>query len=535
MQNMKLFNKCMKLKTLGIVPIAVKVDCVMFEVRDEKVLIDNWTIGNTLGTQKIEYNKTAWGSKLSIVQNGLYEFAKHDVNTVTFESEKYYKTSSQFEKDTKKFITENNNVLIVGKHAGTGKSTCAKKYDSNILFSTSYNVLCQSAKSENFKAVTLNKLLAMDFGGYGKMKEMDVSEIKTICFDEIFLCPPTTLYKMARYMKKHPEIKFIATGDANQVEPIGFRGKGDALKTLINLMFPNQIYLTVNKRMTLDSDRNKLDEMKKDIFKTKQKDMLEMLVSKYGFKTISKKDEIKTTTNISFFNSRRAVSISQHVHYNVLNHTTMWVVGQDVVCKEFFKYGKDTKVCSNYKYNIESVIDGKYKLVDVVENKCIIVTEAQLNAYFKLPYCVTVDSIQGTSLEGDYTIFDLGTPFVNAKYVYTMLTRCRRFDQVTLFRHSADDLSCTMSLKYFSDKCIGYKGQDDKANRTYDASKFVTGQWFLTELEKNDYSCTKCGNKFSMENNKSDITADRIDNSGPHHMDNCQLACLHCNHSTAKH
>ena len=70
-------------------------------------------------------------------------------------------------------------------------------------------------------------------------------------------------------MKLHPDKRIIANGDVSQNLPILFNLNNVSLEEkylmeCINSMFPNQIILTVNKRMKDENERKTLELFQKN-------------------------------------------------------------------------------------------------------------------------------------------------------------------------------------------------------------------------------------------------------------------------------
>jgi hypothetical protein len=86
---------------------------------------------------------------------------------------------------------------------------------------------------------------------------------------------------------------------------------------------------------------------------------------------------------------------------------------------------------------------------------------------------------------------------------------------------------------YFADKVLKYKQQDLKANRftTQTTETFVNVQWLENCINK---CCGGCGCNLSIDVDdnfkvESDITAQRLDNSLPHYINNIIPMCINCN------
>ena len=140
------------------------------------------------------------------------------------------------------------------------------------LYVTPFNNLCDSLIIKGHQSVTLYNLMALNIAGESsKRKRYDVSEFDTIVFEEILMNSPQLLTQVQRFMKLHPDKKIIANGDVSQNLPILFNlnnvtDEEKYLMHCINSMFPNQIILTVNKRMKDKKDRDTLKFLKDDIF-----------------------------------------------------------------------------------------------------------------------------------------------------------------------------------------------------------------------------------------------------------------------------
>ena len=81
-------------------------------------------------------------------------------------------------------------------------------------------------------------------------------------------------------------------------------------------------------------------------------------------------------------------------------------------------------------------------------------------------------------------------------------------------------------LQCFTRKVDRYKQQDKKAKREVNDGCFVTVAWLLGCLGK---CCSGCGDALVYERGKSNLTANRIDNSVGHEIDNVVPMCCWCN------
>ena len=150
--------------------------------------------------------------------------------------------------------------------------------------------------------------------------------------------------------------------------------------------------------MKTQEQKNKLTQLYKDVFDTK-KDIMETLKTN-GFKIITKFSEITTTSNICYFNYRTN-EVDAYVHKKLvkkpsssvnINSTNYWKT-LDLTCKKHHKE-KGKKLFVNYSYNLTSVSDKMFTVVDQVEGTSLTLPTSKMN-HFSLPYANTCHSVQG--------------------------------------------------------------------------------------------------------------------------------------------
>ena len=197
------------------------------------------------------------------------------------------------------------------------------------------------------------------------------------------------------------------------------------------MVFPNQITLKESKRLKTIEQRQKLKQLKEDIFNS-NKPIFEVL-KKYGFKTVSEMKEVKTKNNICYFNFR-ADAVNKQIHSQVkcpenaieIGGVNYWA-GLEIVCNRHYKDKKNgVRLFVNYTYKIESIGEKFFVIKDEVEDERITLNIKMLD-YFKLPYAGTCHSVQGLSIKDEMTLFDVNTPYVDKYFIWTALTRATDF------------------------------------------------------------------------------------------------------------
>jgi len=528
-QRLKLLNQYDKLRNLGLRVRGIKTDCIFYAETKQRnsshIIKSNFPMSSNIGEYKLETKKFIPTSSIIVELNDLLDIPNFDnVNIKTFANEYDTKTIN-------KYLQTHNNVLIQGLYPGVGKSTLAKNYDKDALFISPYNVLCQELRSDKYDAKTFAKLFGL-FCFDVEMKNkagLNIDEYKTIVFDEIFLYTPSELKRISQIMNQYPEKHFIATGDCDQREPVGFKNS-EYLKQSLNVLFKDQILLSVIKRLESEEDKIKLIGLKQDVLKSNM--TIEEICDKYNLNKVYSLDEVKTKLNICFFRYRCEM-VNEIIHFGVLDKKTKFEVGQEIVCKE---YERKLKLHPNYRFKIIKMKKQDVVIKDEVDNIEYKITPQILLKHFKLPYGLTCDSVQGLTRNEPTTIFDAGCAYVDRKYLWTAITRVKRLEYISIFIHSKEELDKMLKSRiqlYFKEKVLSYKLQDKKAEREFIDEEFIDAKWITEEFDNNK-CCRFCKTYYEIRLNEdsnivSNLTVDRINNTLAHVKNNCQLCCHHCN------
>ena len=106
--------------------------------------------------------------------------------------------------------------------------------------------------------------------------------------------------------------------------------------------------------------------------------------------------------------------------------------GLEIICKKYLKTTK-MKLYVNYSYIIKSVNSDCAVIHEPVENVDISIGTDILQKHFRLAYANTCHSVQGLTIEDEFTIFDCDTAYVNRNWVWTALTRTDDLNKITIF------------------------------------------------------------------------------------------------------
>jgi hypothetical protein len=526
-QKVKMYHLYNKLIKLGVDVLGVRTDCFLFTTGEKKIK-KTFKLTKEIGDYKIEYNKYVPDVKIQLEMNELIKFQDYTkIDEKQFEDEKDTKAINEYLKDKQ-------SVLIKGIYPGVGKSTLCKKFDKNALFILPYNRLCQNVRMEGYDAITYSKGFGLYKDDQEIFKQFDFDDYNTIIFDEALLYTPDRLKRIAKLIQQYPNKKFFATGDTDQRDPIGFENS-EYLKHCMKILFPTHIILNDIKRLVNEEDKQKLKNLKQDIFYSSLS--IEEICKKHKLNTVSNIYDVKTIKNICYFNFR-CENVNTYIHRELLKKTYTYENGAEIICKKYEKKGAFT-LNTNYMFKIKK-LGTKTIIRDEVDDIDYEIPRHMLQSHFRLPYALSCDSCQGLSFGENekITIFDSNLPYCDRKFLWTAITRARKLDNVTIFIHSNNEVEQFSEAKikqYFKLKCDGYKMQDSKAKREYKEDEYIDEKWIAETLKTQQNKCFYCNCTFNFEitssaSVNSNLTVDRKISKGIAHIKrNCVLSCLHCN------
>eukprot|EP00438_Fugacium_kawagutii_P018169 Skav234138 [mRNA] locus=scaffold1519:11582:14900:- [translate_table: standard] len=431
------------------------------------------------------------------------------------------------EYDTDNIIEEikvNNPMMITAQFAGSGKSyICQKMVDKGykVMFVTPTNKLLQAFEGE---ALTLNKFFGISFGDV-KLEPFDYSDYDVIVFDEIYFSSLSTYWRIKQFVEQNKHNKIIiATGDAKQLRPVqeltNTQNHEDYTNTIIENIFEYRINLKECKRLHTQEDKEKLYNIKKDIFENKLS--TKKIIEKY----FSYTDNITASPNNIAFLNDTCKNVSREIR-KLENRKNEYEIGEYLICREYTKTPASV-FNVNFKYKIVHIgSDGIITLKNVKTEILQSLNIDKVRRNFIFAWCCTAHSMQGQSVDTDITIFDYNHPLVRnyPEWLYTCVTRSRDLNRVKFFRYSNDtndELNMKNIISYFERKIENYKLQDRKAKRKIPKDNYVNIQWFKNNITNN---CNYCGCGFSISINK----AQRKNNELPHSLDNIIPYCVRCN------
>ena len=215
----------------------------------------------------------------------------------------------------------------------------------------------------------------------------------------------------------------------------------------------------------------------------------------------------------------------------MLKKTDDYEVGEVLVCRKYLKISSGTKCSVNYEYIIKAVKEGSIVIKELHASTSLELKLDVIKKHFIHSYCRTCHSFQGSSIEGKITIFDWKFFFVNRKWLYTAVTRATELKNVFFYnpKEASADYDEEVLDKYLNKKVDNYKKQDYNHGRPL-TDNYVTADWIKSQFGK---TCNGCGDclRFEIKDGKveSNLSADRVDNSECHHLNNVVPMCVACN------
>ena len=423
-------------------------------------------------------------------------------------------------KSISELIINKKHVMITGMLPGVGKSYIAEYMQKmyKVLFVVPTNKLALKYRLKRIDTLTMFKF---------RQNRNICSEYDVIVFDEILFSNIACLMAVKIAISEFPEKIFIGTGDALQlpcVEKLTINDQAEYVQDIIKHIFPYNINLFENKRLTNVADKQTLLQFKEDIF---NKD-LNIITTLRKYIKFTK--DIKHVSNISFTNKSARI-VSSKIR-DAVNYKNEFEINENVICKTHTTAsGKTINV--NCQYTIEAIFPTHIIIKDICptyndDEMTYELFTVPLNTFrtnFISGFCFTCHSVQGQTIETEYTIFDIYNKRISREWIYTAITRATELENITIY----DGFICKElefeDLKSFLTGKIGrYISQDIKAKRTI-CNDYATPEHIYSFL--NTYCLgSKCSHVLLDETN---ITLERVDNELSHTIANTVGMCKMCN------
>lgn len=427
-------------------------------------------------------------------------------------------------------------LQITSHIAGSGKTYMAYEAvkDLNYCIACFSNEQALEHRQDGKKAKTFHKLCGVKVNDEGELEGIkSVDDCDVIIWDELAMASVEGMCMIKKYMKKHPEKRYICTYDLHQNKPQqleGYSAPEDYQQRCIDKMFPLRVHLKIPKRYDSDS-KQKVMQLFEDLFETHLP--MKQIIAKYtkrieiGDLPNHLSDIENGTTKIISYTHETANQVNRMVH----NKSDYFVAGEIYIATNA-RISK--KIFTNFQYKLVKFNERDIVLKDVIGDETITVkrysgTIDRLNTgNLVLPHCRTCHSRQGSSIDGKLIVFDteLASNMNERNWLYVALTRNRNMSEI----YVCDISRPRMDKGEIARMIENYKKQDRKAERTWD--EYITVEHVLYLSRKQKHRCYLTHGVMNISNIKGDRnnwSVDRIDNSKAHIIGNCVLSCVSAN------
>eukprot|EP00438_Fugacium_kawagutii_P006184 Skav207472 [mRNA] locus=scaffold3545:496284:499559:- [translate_table: standard] len=525
--NFTMYEAYNKLRWNDINMYSVKTDAFVIDSKDVEKAKSLLNFHNDIGGWRV----SKYGDDI-ILPLQRYELVRNEMIDIPTLECKELLIKDEYDTDNIiEVIKESNPVIITADFAGSGKSyICQKMVDKGykVMFVTPTNKLLQEFEGE---AITVNKFFGISFGS-NKLEPFDYADYDVVVFDEIYFSNASTYWKIKQFIEKNKKDKIIiATGDGKQLKPVqeltNTRDHEEYTNEIIENIFDYRINLKICKRLHTDKDREKLNNIKIDIFVNKLS--VKQIIEKY----FSYTDDITSSPNNIAFLNDTCKNVSNAIR-KLENRKGEYCVGEKLICREYTKT-KTSVFNVNFKYKIVHIGNGMMTLKNVKTEILQSLPIDKVRQSFIFAHCCTAHSMQGSSVDTDITIFDYNHPLIRGypEWLYVCITRSRDLNRVKFFRYkndTDDEFNMKNITSYFERKIENYKMQDRNNKFTIPKEGYVNKQWFIKNIINN---CNYCGCGFSISMNngnvKTNLTCQRKQNELPHTLDNIIPYCIRCN------
>ena len=537
---LKMFMMYKELQSKGATVVAIKTDSLFLDASTMKQLPKNPDSNKfeSIGKYRFEKGNLCPGvikkfeeNKIDIVHNS--DFSQKDIII----NDEWDQT------EFNKIFKKETGIIVKAIVPGAGKTHSLREFARTfgihkVLFVVPYNTLCLEFRDQGFQACTHYTLLSLRINDNGEDEgtgtSFDVSQFKVIVFDEIYCHTVHNLARIREFMTKYESIQYFATGDVDQLPPIETLNVSDTKKyynNILAVLFPKSITLKICKRVKTEEERQRLLDLKKDIF---ENGLDATDVAKKYFKVISNLNHARG--KMIAYRNKTVNAINRYCHDKqetpakfVTHNEIKYYPGVQLRCRKFFL--KDSvKFRINYIYEITKISKTDVSVMDIDTKKEIALPLDYLSK-FTLNYAYTGHSFQGITVN-ELSIFNISFPMITNEWLWTTFTRCSDLNKVRVFID--DKLSDkNLVIHALQRKIEGHRLEDTKKNRPFDESDYIDRTYVCQLFRSQQCQCARCDHELDVDydnDGQAQFSINRIDNNLAHIKSNCELVCLQCQH-----
>ena len=437
------------------------------------------------------------------------------------------------------------NLLIVAKYPGAGKSSLSKRYArrhgevSTTLFVCPTNDLRDELLMDGFRACTTHTLVGRTggVGVDGAKTPLDVTGVRRIVYEEVFL--QTTVVKswIAKYVRSHPEIAFVANGGALQNEPVGEQLVHGCLckrvayaSSCLASVFPRRLTLKIPKRVLDPEQREVMQRLCDGLswcscreeeappISEVLKDLLRVAPDEIDWRG-------EHAHIVGYRSTATRVNAAAHQAINPEQGLTEFRVGDVLRGASGGCRCRGGRINSSALYEVLEVGETHIK-VRGRDGKVKEPTVAAAKKALVRPHARTCHSAQGSSIDGRIHIHDWNTPMATRVWLRTAISRSTTCDVVLV-----DALARRRypAAGHIAARIANHRATDAARGMAFEEEDYVTPGWAREQFRRQAFACAGCQEPIDGE---TDWSIDRAINALPHTQDNCSLVCRRCQNAS---
>ena len=385
-------------------------------------------------------------------------------------------------------VADFDRLLLRATVPGAGKSHAVlSRYAENCLVVCPTNALCVefSRKYSECTTMTIHSFLRIRYGalegsqdgtwepeegGVAIQVESEAAERgeqeeptprknpeqgKVLLLDEIFMYNRALLQKLYFRLENTSALKVFATGDPNQLPPVGESSRVPGIhrdlkarrEHAINILFPKQMTFKKCKRGQSAQHNDKMVEFCLKLQAIPDQDVGACVqLVKDTFPSISydeavgrheREQDPPGHLSVCYFNqtchdiARRVLSMGK-TGKGVLADGKARTGVRLVNRKRLEQKRGYPPLMVNYEYTVTGVWRQarKVKLLCEEEGRTHTVPLEHVESHMHWAYTRTCHSLQGSGVEGSILLHDLDSRFMSKEFIYTAITRATKFDQI---------------------------------------------------------------------------------------------------------
>lgn len=415
------------------------------------------------------------------------------------------------------------------------EALCGKDLDG-VVYVSPNNQRCREEKSrsnhENYQCATFHKLLNLKIDGTrSRKKHVDLSIAKCVIFDEVFMSNIGIFKQACKFAKSHPEIVFLAAGDAKQLGGICNKETTTVanMQKVYDWAFPSTVLLRFPKRYSLEDARKMLDV-------ANAKTDMDALIAYQKHVPELRRDERYTYgfayRQLTAHRSNQQVIDAMGGFEAALAHACSQVICK-IACTvgsiEFY-LGSTYNVCEMRVDEVE--VEGE-------EGTSVCVPIADFHECFELPFFGTVHSRQGATMTQPYVVILDAPTRVTKEWLNVAISRSSRGLQGQRWvmaeqwlRNPGELRKRALHVSSWKKRIRSHRKNDQAKGRDVSTEDAVTYDWVLDQYTR-DSRCRECRCHMHPTSGPSQVTMDRRNEAIGLSKTNTFLSCKTCNTSAS--